>query len=489
MFFSFWGSYILSITVPGIGEIFPFRILLLVTVILYILFVIREKEHIWQGTSALERWCYVLSFIMFLYSAVSLFWALDFSHSFHKFFNLCLDLSFFVLMLRLCRNKQLFKATLYTAAIATLLLAILGTYEIFFGGIFNSKYDSSTYFPVFNTYFQFPVVTSSTCNEYAGTLLFISSSVLLLWARRPDPPTRRKLWTVILLFPYLLFLINASSARLCRIGFFFLLAGMLIWLLSQGRKYLWVPAAILSLLLCVEFICQYRYIVPPLRQYLVELKQYRETEPPSQETEPPTSEPATSQKPQLQLGNPVSDPIKDQFLVTDEETGETRLSEDRSAGIRMRLLIHAYNCFQESYGLGVGIGNTEILARERAVVTNGSGSRVWALHCFVARIIADYGIFVLIPLCIIGFLLLKKVWESFFDALRRKDFPSMGLSIFFFFVLIIFIFASTASSDAQDLIPMWIYLSTIVLFAASPATCSSAALPSIEKQALPPEIT
>lgn len=464
VFFSFWGPYILSLPVPGIGELFPFRILLPITAILYILFAIREKEHLWRDASTLERWCYALALIMLLYSAVSLFWALDFSHSFHKFFNLCLDLCFFVLMLRLCRNKRLFCATLYTVAITTLLLAVLGTYEVFFGGIFNNQYASGTSFSVFNSYYQFPIVTSSTCNEYAATLLFLASVVFLFWAKGPTPFTRCKIWMAIFLCPYLLFLINASSARLCRIAFFFFLAGIFIWLLCHGRKFLWISVAILLLLLCEEFVCQYRYIVPPLQQYLTEVKQYQETDPSS------TSDPVPEQKPQLQLGNPVSDPLKDQFFVVNEETNEIQLNEYRSAGIRLRLLMHAYDCFKESHGLGVGIGNAEILAQKRADFIGSDDSRVWALHCFIARIIADYGVFVLIPLCIIAFLLLKNTWETFSNAVHRKDYPTAGLSVAFFLILIIFIFGSTASSDAQDLIPMWIYLAAIVLFAVLPTS-------------------
>ena len=106
VFSSFFGSYLLPIAVPALGSIFLFRIALPIAAVLYILYAIREKEAIWRGVSALEKWCYVFAAVMLVYAAGSLFRAMDFMRTFRMLFNLCFDMCFFLLMLRLCREYE-----------------------------------------------------------------------------------------------------------------------------------------------------------------------------------------------------------------------------------------------------------------------------------------------------------------------------------------------------------------------------------------------
>ena len=83
------------------------------------------------------------------------------------------------------------------------------------------------------------------------------------------------------------------------------------------------------------------------------------------------------------------------------------------------------------------------------------------------RIAADYGIFALLPLCAIAFLLLKRIFTSLSAAWRRKDGQAAAAAgaLLFFAVLLTYPIVSTASSDAQDDIAMWFYLAMMVLYA------------------------
>lgn len=469
VFTSFFGSAILPVTVPGMGEIFPFRVFLALAAVLYLVWAIREKGCFWKGASTLENWCYLLIAIMLVYSVVSLFRAIDFMFTFRKLFNLCFDLCFFFLLLRLCRDKRMLRYTLYLSLAAASIMAVMGVYEIFNGGIFNSKYDVGTYFSLFMTYYQFPLTVSSTCNEYAGTMLFVGSSVWLFWAAgRKDAIPRWQLWAAALTIPFVWFLELASSARLCQAAFCILLAGVTVWFLCRGRRQIWVPVVAILLIFCVQFANQYRFIVPPIQQYMAQMKEYREQV--NQEptpVEPTPTEPATPvEKPSLNIGDPREDPLEGQFFQINEETGEKELNSTRSGGVRVRLLLHAFDCLKESKGLGVGLGNTEKLAGQRHVAGNEQSGYYEAIHCFLARIAADYGIFVLIPLCVIGFLLLKRTWALFWSGLKTRDRRLVGLAILYFCTLLIFPIVSTASADAQDLLCMWIYLAAVVLFSA-----------------------
>ena len=53
--------------------------------------------------------------------------------------------------------------------------------------------------------------------------------------------------------------------------------------------------------------------------------------------------------------DPASTSIGNEFATVDDKTGEKTLNESGSAGVRMKLLLHAGQCFLDSKGLGVGI--------------------------------------------------------------------------------------------------------------------------------------
>ena len=136
---SFMGSDILAIPFPAVGMLFPFRVLLPVTAVLYLAWAIREKENPWKNASFVIRVCYVLIGIMLVYGAFSLCIAMDFMFTFRRLFNLCFDLCFFFLVLHLCRDKALLKRTVCTAMAAVVVLAVCGIYEVFCGGIIKER--------------------------------------------------------------------------------------------------------------------------------------------------------------------------------------------------------------------------------------------------------------------------------------------------------------------------------------------------------------
>lgn len=476
VFSSFWSDNLVSFKILNIGYLFPFRIFLPVTALLYLIWAIREKDFFWKNSSLLEKWVYVLIAVMLMYGVLSLPRALNFMHTFQKLFNLCIDMCFFFLMLRLCQNKKLLCYTIAVCGVAVLIIAGLGIFEIFNGGIFDNKYDGRSFFFLFNTYFQYPLVGFCCCNGLSASLIFTACAIFLFLSRKGSCSSVY-LWLTALGLPLLWFLILASSSRLCMVAFIILMIGVTLYLLSIDKKLIKFPIVALLLICGIQFAHEYRNIVPPIQQYLVEMNEYREQMAPPEEgqnTPPSVSEPSqspeipdTPEKPRLDFGNSGTGDLKAEFFVANEATGEETLNTGRSGGIRLSLLLHAINCFKESYGLGVGLGNTEVLAAQRVSVPRWDelGLSVYSIHCFIARIIADYGIFVFVPLCVIAFLLMKRVWEMFCDSVKNRDNRLLGRTILFACVLMVFPFASTADGDTQDLLAMWIYLAAVVLFA------------------------
>lgn len=456
VFTSFIGDALISVTVPLAGALYPFRVLLPITAVLYLVWMIREREPLFKGVPALEKWCYLLSVILVVYGAASLFWAIDFLWTFHKLFNLCFDLCFFLLMLRLCRDKKVFRATLYVCAAALLLLCTAGIYEVFCGGIVNNRYNDYLRFEFFTGVYQPAAVTYFNTNDYISALCMCGAILLLAACKHWERLKRAGHWAIAGLFAALYFLSAASTARLGIAATLLLLAGFALFLLIRDRRRLWIIAVSLAAVLFVEFACSYIYIVPSVKQYLAELEQHRE-----QIADP--NSPSASKPPKLEFTKPDRPSLSEEFFEEDAETGEKVLrSENSSGGERVLLIMHAFRCLKDSRGLGVGLGNTEQLAREYKVAMNG---KVYSIHCFIARIIGDYGIFALIPLCVIGLLLLRKVWALLQQGFSLRNAGTVGTGVFYFFALLLYPISSTASSDAQDIIAMWIYLAAVVLFA------------------------
>lgn len=464
VFFSFWGSSILSFSVPLVGKLFPFRIFLPITALLYLIWMLRGNDRIWKDSTLLEKCVYGFIAILVLYGIASLPRALDFMWTFRKLFNLSLDLCFFFLMLRLCRKPEVRKATLSVCFLMLLVLMAMGSYEIFFGGIVNPAYngDRCQDFTLFLSRFQYPVVFSGNTNDYAILLTFFYALFSLSSLREQHPS--RAVHIAVTVFTY--FLLLATRSRLCLLAFWLLILAQLCAWLVQGRRAAMRSSAILLLCLCcVWFSNQYRYIVPPIQAYIAQMTEYREQAGTFSPSETPGG-PLAPPKPSLQIGDPRQETLDEQFFAVDEETGEKMLREDDSAGVRTLLLLHAWNCFRGSYGLGVGLGNTETLAAQQMIHSNWAGHSQYSIHCFLARLAADCGVFALLPLCVIGLLLLKSVLAALLQSAKRRDKGGVAYGLLFLAVLLIYPIVSTASSDAQDNLEMWMYLAIVVLLAA-----------------------
>ena len=458
VFTSFFGPALLPITIPYVGTMYAFRLLLPITMLLYLIWAVKEKKSWLRDIATIEKWCYLFTVILLVYGVVSLVRAIDFIFTFRKLFNLCFDLCFFVLLLRICREKDIRKLTLWLCGIMLVILCLLGIYEVFFNHILKPmEYKDARFFWLdFDRVFYTPVCFSGNTNNYATELVFLFSITMLAVLNSERKDSAKLEYCLFLTGAAVYFLLLAADAQLCEVAFKILLIGLILWGILRGKRFVRLPVLLLCCTVSITFAHQYRFIVPPIQQYMEQMSEYQQEAGSDQTIDEGATRP---EKPTLEIGNPQSESLKDQFISVDEETGELALREDGTGGVRAHLLLHAFNCFKESYGLGVGLGNTEILARDRQVTSNG----IWNIHCFIARIIADFGIFALIPLIVIGWLLLWAGLRFCFEAVRQKNRARMAYSILYFCALLVYPFASTAPSDAQDILTMWIYMAGIVI--------------------------
>ena len=472
----FIGSAVLNVSVPLVGEIFPFRVFLPITLFLYLVWALKGGDRFWKDASSLEKWIFVLIGMMILYGAVSLLWAANFLFSFKRLFNLCFDLAFFFLLLRLCRNKVVLQSVIITILIGFFLFCGLGIYEAFHMGIFDDIYDRIYGESWFMEYLHLPVVTAGNTNDYCSILVFLAAVFLIarvLGVFDKNSPFIK--YSPVAIFPLLFFLITIAGARLNIIAFWILLIVTILCDLLSGFCKKRIYTLIALAMCCVTFCHQYRQINPRIQNFAEQAKAYYHYQVARWEhylqngslenfdstiSPPPTKPKPETDNSQQGQSKPT---LKDEFFASDEN-GNTTLSTSDSAGIRTRLLIHSGKCFLESYGLGVGLGNTEVYAAQRGVIPKWANNESISIHCFLARIIADFGIFVLIPLCAITFLLLKKVWHMLIAGYKTKNHSVIANMLLILGCIGIFPIASTASSDAQDLWAMWLFLAILILF-------------------------
>lgn len=406
---AFAGDAVFTVHVPGLGALLPFRVFLPVTFVLYLVRMVKRDEHVWRDSSKAAKACMFLIVVMLVHSAVSLPYALNYAWSFRRFFNLVLDLAFFFLMLRMCRDRQTLKLTMYVCWAAFIVLAVLGGWETLFGPLFHpdARIQMVNFFGL-RVYS--PMVIYNNTNDYMASLMFIAVFLLIWWARAPQ----KKHWhTVFGTMLILLYLVECAAARLLSLALWVLIVAMFVYALKMHK------VGIRTILVVIVVVC----MLTAGSIYSIIASN---------------------------ADHPEEDPsLKDQFLQSDS-----------SAGARLRLMIHAFECFYESKGAGVGIGNTEQLALEKAVAYDG---KIYAIHCFIARLLGDYGLWVGIPFCYLVVQLLKYGIDVFRYGTVKKNKEAKAFSILYFAIVVAYLFISTTPAEAQDILPMWMYLSALVL--------------------------
>jgi len=149
--------------------LYPFRVLLPVTALLYLIRIIREKRNPWKEATFIQRASYVLCAILAVYSTLSLGRAIDFSFTAPLWITLCFDLVFFALVLELCSDRTVFIQTAWCALLSLLIQIVLGIEEVFHGGIFSHRYNTNWNFAFLGRLHQSPLVASGNTNtSYTG---------------------------------------------------------------------------------------------------------------------------------------------------------------------------------------------------------------------------------------------------------------------------------------------------------------------------------
>lgn len=452
------GPNIIKFEVSGIGTVFLFRILLPIVVLLFLISVLKKQNTLFEKTK-LEYCCLAIIAVFLLYGGISLFRALDFSFTFKRLFNLCFDMCFFYLALRLLHDKKLTEKTVYVVFAFIVLVSVLAFYEVANGGLFNDLYDGYLKNTWFSGRYQWPIVFYSNTNDLAMTLVFSLGIVYsFILAGKEIKAAHMAVYVISTAATYAVTV--ACSARLCMIAFYVLLGGSVLVLLCRKVKNIKLIAIVLVLCFSVQFANQYRVIVPSVKQFVSE--HFGDDAHSQQGDGNNTGDDDTgTDDDSMSSGNVKDHNKKNDISLYDQFIDDGQLNRTSSAGIRTSMLIHTFKCFMKTYGFGMGLGNTEVTSAELGLTKNGN--LMTAIHCFIARVFADYGVFILLPVLAAAVIFLSKWIKKIKFSLRKKSRADTAYCVFVFIFAAAFPIISTASADSQDSILMWLYLAFLLV--------------------------
>lgn len=130
-----------------------------------------------------------------------------------------------------------------------------------------------------------------------------------------------------------------------------------------------------------------------------------------------------------------------------------------SDAFRLTQIKNCFRMFRESHGLGVGLGNAEL-----RILEIGNTGGMSAVHCFVMEVLAEFGIFALLPLLAVGISILKALWLEFYAAIRTRSKTRIAAPLLLFFTALAYAPLSTANSSSWGIQAMWFYLAMLLLY-------------------------
>ena len=486
LFFGMWGSALFSVPVPGIGELFPFRVAVCLTALLFLIRCVKQKENPFAGRTAIEKVFFAFLGVMVIYGFVSLAIAIDFSFTFKRLFNLCLDVLFCLLFLFLVRDKKTLKQTFQNLFINLIAIQAVGFLETFTGNLFTELYQDYKRFDFYMLKYLIPPAAGfENTNDYMSSMMFILFILIgpvVLRFLSVEKPKKSAYLKIIALVGVSFYLGSCAFASLGNFSLELLVLGIiLVGIMLLRRKLnarrIWFALAGIFVVYAVV------WTAPMIRPAKVIISNNKKLAAYEKKVEGMTAEEKSL------YPSPVMYPIPKVYgrdmslfnlIFTTNEDGEIVINKDTSPGIRAELIGFAVGTLIDSKGLGVGLGNTEQLAMREPYESLHGYERI---HCFAIRLCSDFGIFVIIPAVWLIVLVLRRYFKLFHLAKKKND---LNARIFYLFILIgiaAFPFLSTAPSDAQDLIAMWSYLCFLIVMCTNP----SLMLREEEERQSPPE--
>ena len=452
-----FGNCLLRIELPVGGHFFLFRGAILVTCVLYGLVLLKRRENPLKGLSRPELWFVVLMSSMLAYGLVSVLWSMSIGAWFSKLFTMCQMFALAFLFLKVCRDPKVMRITMALVGITALICAIGGLIECFHGPFFDTPYRKYRYV-FFNKAMYAPIFTSYNTNGLAVFLLFSIETLYLWmawhWTRRSDRANHRLLWGISAGLALTLFLCCAGGGRLAILAIPILLVGLAVWLCLQYKKGLLVFLMLFAMLGFIYVGENYNQVKYQVQQVGTQIQQLFASDTPTSSVEtPPGETPPEETLPEQNTHGTLYTVIPS---ITGANVDESLTMSDAT---RLTLLKNSMDMLIKSRGLGVGLGNAELRMEE--YVDEGELTNV---HCFIMEVMAEFGIFALIPLLLLVFSAVKHLGIQFIGAAKTRNKGLLANVLLLFFTALAYPLLSTANSSSWGITIMWVYLACLLMY-------------------------
>jgi len=476
IFSIFLEQAVLSFQIPGIGSIYLFRVMLVIMIALTVYRIIKGKEK--PDFSGSLKYLVIFFVVVAVHGMISIAFAGDRINTISLLLNWILDGFFLVIIICFNNNKKRIKHTFIAILWNTSLLLTFGIVETFVGSIF---------FPGFGigqeriTFFnaglhQIPYIYTLNPNGAVTLIVFsvlLSLAYLLSNTAKSDSYKKKTLYSAILSF----FLVGGfyiavyaistlGQIALLALGIFTILCYFFLFQ-GKGKKlpifiviigYFFVILASNYPVVQAKTINTFNHFKAMMYEIIPRKNDTTIDHQPEKTPSIPIPSLIESQ-PENSPSIPIPSLYPNSFIIDTKSFNEDSYG---SGVIRLKMIQFGINTFIRSYGLGVGMGNTEFYARTSDFIVNIKEGAVSALHCFPVRIVSDCGVFALVPLSLFILSLLRD-WYRCYSKFFFKSRYHKTLVLTSGLAIIISPLAVILPSDAQDVWLMWLFYTIIAI--------------------------
>lgn len=461
IFSTFLNQAALSFPVPGIGSIYLFRVMLTVMSFFTIYRFYKKKESVKIGN--MQKCLLALFAIVGVYGVATLFFAKDFAYTASLLINWIIDGVFVVFLICFNNTPKRLKHTFISVMANTLLMILLGVIESFTGAIFFPEMAAGAERVLFfNFGLNDMIYVYNENSNFVATLVIFGVLLSLIYlmckiaVNESSNKGNKRYYILCVCLLSLGFYIGVYTlARLTQLA----LIGVLIFfalftiLFTRKIKRIFMMMAIVFGFLLVKLASNYPVVEVKVEnaalyvQSILDKTKQEDTAIVSTDIATEPAKPVYKEEPQV---------YPNSVVLSKEDFNANSMG---SGGIRLNLIKFALKTAVKSHGLGVGMGNTLHLATQDPVLQRNN---VFITHCFPIRLIADFGIFALIPMAMYALLLVLNLVKLFIRDFKKSLYHK---SFIFFIALaaVILPIGITIPSDAQDYWVMWICLSVLAI--------------------------
>lgn len=368
-----------------------------------------------------NNYAIIFHFIWLLYALLSIFWVKDYQAWFRSIFFLGAGVVSIVAAQKYMNSDRRIHTVLVLISVVIIVNGIIGGYEIVTG---NYLFIEESRIPGYRAS-RYPVSWCYNTNDFA-TMMFVGFNICFM-------------------------LIHALKNRLLKILYSIATSGMLVLILyTTSRANIYgIIISVMAVFVCALYLKKPKIIVSLILVVLVGSLVFVYARPGTLNIERYVES--------SKLGVSLPDHVessKVQLSLIDESLREKEVTS--SSDIRVNLLLNGFVFLKQTYGLGVGSGNTEYWMANFSVYPVG---QITNMHNWWGELFTNYGIIIfigyMIYYCRIGLFSLSEVFKS----KSQKEVPY--ISILVISILAGFVFSLMSSSSNFSTEWLWAFFGVL----------------------------